>query len=571
MTERASSHEDVSADAMRALLLLGIDPVGLGGAVLRASAGPHRDQWIAVLKSALPRDVIFSRIPPHVGRDRLTGALDVAATLAVGKPVMDAGILRSSHGKILILASAERLATEHAALIANAMDEGEGFTILAFDEGIEDDEFVPALLVERVAFVLNLDHEDPLDPVNLPDLLKARALYPRVKISDAHLNALAEIATAFGVISVRPLLFATRVAKANAAMVLRTEVHDEDLGVAARLVLAPRATRFPVPEQAEQREQDDKPQNENSGDGEDDMANADQLADQLIEAIKASLPEGLIDGLDHALLARRAGKSGVKSRSEQAGKNRGRPVGARRGDPRHGARLHLVKTLRAAAPWQSLRRKSSPQRDGLYVSRDDLRVWRFKEKRETTAIFVVDASGSAALYRMAEAKGAIELLLADCYVRRDQVALIAFRGQSADILLPPTRSLQRAKRALSDLPGGGGTPLSQGIEAALRVADQVKRTGGVPLVVFLTDGRANIARDGTPDRVKAREDSLQAAKSIRARGLSAMVIDLSDQRQGAAHELSSVMAAHYLPLPHADAARISRVVDHAMKSEGARA
>lgn len=570
MTESASSHEEFSADAMRALLLLAIDPVGLGGAILRASAGPHRDAWVECFKQAVPPATAFSRVPPHVGRDRLTGALDVTATLAAGKPIMDQGILRTSHGKILILASAERMVTENAALIANAMDDAAGFSILAFDEGMDEDERAPAMLAERVAFVLNLDIGAPLDTPEFPDLSQARALYPRVTLSDAHLAALAELATALGIVSVRPLLFATRVAKAHAALASRNNVDDEDLNIAARLVLAPRATCFPQAVE-DQPQDNDTPPPESPGDGEEDIADADQLADQLIDAIKASLPEGLIDALDHALLARRAGKSGVKSRSEQAGKSRGRPVGAKRGDPRQGARLHLVETLRAAAPWQRVRHLASPKRNGLQVTRDDLRIWRYKEKRETTAIFVVDASGSAALHRMAEAKGAIELLLADCYVRRDQVALIAFRGTTADILLPPTRSLQRAKRALSDLAGGGGTPLSQGIEAALRVADQVKRSGGVPLVVFLTDGRANIARDGTADRVKAREDSLQAAKSLRASGLSTMLIDLSDQRQGAAHELSAAMAAHYLPLPHADAARISRVVDHAMKQEGARA
>lgn len=570
MTERQPSREDHGADAMRALLLLAIAPFNLGGAVLRGSAGPHRDQWLECFKHALPRDISFSRLPPNIGRDRLTGALDVAATLACGKPVQDPGILRSSRQKILLLTSAERMSTENAALIANAMDEEWGFAVLAFDEGIEDDEYAPELLAERVAFILNIDLGDPLDQHAVPDLTRARALYQRVKISDQHLSALAEMAIAFGVKSARSLLFATIVARANAALSSRQTTDDDDLIVAARLVLAPRATRFPA-QQEPQSDRDQSPQPENPGEGDTDVVTPDQLADQLIDAIKASLPEGLIDQLDRALLARRAGKSGVKSRSEQVGKSRGRPVGARRGDPRHGARLHLVETLRAAAPWQTLRRKTAFKRDGLCVTRDDLRVWRYKEKRETTAIFVVDASGSAALHRMAEAKGAIELLLADCYVRRDQVALIAFRGQSADILLPPTRSLQRAKRALSDLPGGGGTPLSQGIDAALRVADQVKRAGGVPLAVFLTDGRANIARDGSADRVKAREDSLQAAKFIRLAGLSAMVIDLSDQRQGAAHELSTAMAAHYLPLPLADASRISRVVDQAMTQEGARA
>ena len=104
----------------------------------------------------------------------------------------------------------------------------------------------------------------------------------------------------------------------------------------------------------------------------------------------------------------------------------------------------------------------------------------------------MDASGSSALHRLAEAKGAIELLLASCYVRRDRVALVAFRGQSAELLLPPTRSLVRAKRSLASLPGGGGTPLAAGIDVSLLLADAVQRRGGTPTIVLLTDGRANV-------------------------------------------------------------------------------
>jgi magnesium chelatase subunit D len=118
----------------------------------------------------------------------------------------------------------------------------------------------------------------------------------------------------------------------------------------------------------------------------------------------------------------------------------------------------------------------------VLVRRDDFRVQRLRERRETTTVFVVDASGSAALHRLAEAKGAIELLLAECYVRRDRVALIAFRGRpgaaGAELLLPPTRSLVRAKRSLADLPGGGGTPLAHGLDAARALAEDVSRRGG---------------------------------------------------------------------------------------------
>jgi magnesium chelatase subunit D len=180
-------------------------------------------------------------------------------------------------------------------------------------------------------------------------------------------------------------------------------------------------------------------------------------------------------------------------------------------------------------------------------------------------VFVVDASGSAALHRLAEAKGAVELLLAECYVRRDRVAVLAFRGPGAELLLPPTRSLARAKRSLSALPGGGGTPLASGIEAAAELAAQLARQGDTPTVVLLTDGRANIARSGAPGRAAANEDALAAAQRFALAGLSALLIDTSPQASEAAQTLAQAMGATYLPLPHAGAEGLSRAVQLASR------
>jgi magnesium chelatase subunit D len=239
---------------------------------------------------------------------------------------------------------------------------------------------------------------------------------------------------------------------------------------------------------------------------------------------------------------------------------RGRPAGVRRGEPRGSARLNVVETLRAAAPWQRLRRGGRPAPARVEVRRDDFRVSRLKHRAQTTTLFVVDASGSAALHRLAEAKGAVELLLADCYVRRDRVALLAFRGRGAELLLPPTRSLVRAKRSLAGLPGGGGTPLAAGIEAAAALADGVRRRGETPIVIVLTDGRANVARDGTHGRARAEEDAIAAARAVCAAGVTTLLVDTSPQPQPLARRLATEMGASYLPLPHADAAALSRAV-----------
>jgi magnesium chelatase subunit D len=224
-------------------------------------------------------------------------------------------------------------------------------------------------------------------------------------------------------------------------------------------------------------------------------------------------------------------------------------------------RLNVVETLRAAAPWQPLRRretKAGPTR--VQVRRDDFRITRFKQRNESAAIFVVDASGSAALHRLAEAKGAVELLLADCYTRRDHVALIAFRNRTAELLLPPTRSLTRAKNSIMGLPGGGGTPLAAGLDAALALAEAVKRRGQTPAVVLLTDGRANIARDGTPGRGKAGEDALHAAAVLRLAAVTSLVVDVSNRPHPAAEKIAQAMGGAYLPLPRADAQALSTAV-----------
>ncbi len=195
---------------------------------------------------------------------------------------------------------------------------------------------------------------------------------------------------------------------------------------------------------------------------------------------------------------------------------------------------------------------------------EDFRTVRYRHKRGTTTIFVVDASGSSAMQRLAEVKGAIELLLADCYVRRDSVALIAFRGLHAEIVLPPTRSTARAKRRLTGLPGGGGTPLASGLDAGGALADQVRRKGQSALVVLMTDGRANVSRDGTAGRARAMEDALDAGRRLFAAGVQALAIDTSPPSRRdetpATRLIAEAMHARYVKLPVADPALVNVAV-----------
>ena len=235
-----------------------------------------------------------------------------------------------------------------------------------------------------------------------------------------------------------------------------------------------------------------------------------------------------------------------------------------------GARLHLVETLKAAAPWQRLRRMARADAGGepprLEVRRSDFRIIRFRHRSQTLTIFVVDASGSSALHRLGEAKGAVELLLAECYVRRDQVALIAFRGRGAELVLPPTSALARAKRMLAGLPGGGGTPLAAGLDAAAVLADAARRKGQTPILTVLTDGRANVAADGSGDRGRAEADAIDAARRIRASGFAALLIDTAPRPDERTRRLGAELGARYVALPQANAAGLSRIIQEAVRT-----
>jgi magnesium chelatase subunit D len=284
----------------------------------------------------------------------------------------------------------------------------------------------------------------------------------------------------------------------------------------------------------------------------------------LLEAVRAAIPDDLLARLLAAGAAAK-GAQGAGAGSDRRSHRRGRPAGTMRGTAREGARVDLIATLRTAAPWQPLRRQlPGAAADRVLVRADDIRVKRFRQRAERVVIFVVDASGSTALARLAEAKGAIELMLGQAYVERQQVALIAFRGTGAEILLPPTRSLVMTKRRLAGLPGGGGTPLAGGLRAALELALAARRRGLVPHLAMLTDGRANVALDGSPGRGRAQEDALRLAQAVRYAGVPGLVIDTGNRPSEQARAIAAAMVATHLPLPRADARALSAALDSAL-------
>lgn len=583
------------SDAVTAAQLFAVDPVGTGGVLLRSRAGPVRDRWLAMMRAALPPEQPYKHLPLHIADGRLLGGLDLSATLLAGRPVAERGLLSEADGGVLVVAMAERLQSSTNVYLTAAMDahetavERDGlslrmparFGVVALDEGLED-EFSPAGLRDRLGFHLDLDQfawrETDDFPISLDDIRAARARLAHIKVESEQIEAVCTAAAALGIISLRAPLLAIRAAKASAALFDRTKIEQDDITLAARLVLAPRATIFPQQEQPDQADEPPPPEppppeddNQDNNDQEQQTPDIDKALDEVIlAAVKAAMPPGVLEAM-RASAGRARARSAGKAGELQKSKKRGRPAGSIRGELRDGSKLNVIETLRAAAPWQPLRRRQAEGRNGsaprILVEKDDFRIARFKQRTETITIFVVDASGSAALHRLAEAKGAVELLLADCYVRRDQVAMISFRGTIAEILLPPTRSLARAKRSLAGLPGGGGTPLSAGLDCAFMLADSIKRKGQTPTVIVLTDGRANIARDGAPGRPQAEEDAKSSARQFRVAGISSVVIDMSPRPGPQAEAFAKEMDARYLPMPHADATVLAQAVTAATRQD----
>ncbi len=570
--------------AVHTAALAAIDPLGLGGIALRAGHGPVRTRWLALLRSLLPDGTPWRKLPLNIADARLLGGLDLAATLQAGRPVMERGLLAEAEGGMVLLVMAERAPARLAAHLAAALDSDRSPALVALDEGASDDERTPPALLDRLAFHLDLTWvgaREPEGDAPTPDAIAAaRDRLPRVQAADAVVEALCGTAAALGVASVRAPLLALRAARAAAALAGRDTVSEADAALACRLVLAPRATVLPVagpPPEAQEPEaqaEDSAPSSPQPEEqpGADNDPTPGAMGDILLQAARAAIPAGLLAQLQSTAPRRAARTPPGVAGAAQAGR-RGRPAGIRPGDPRGPDRINLIETLRAAAPWQRLRGEAGPRLDtspgldtrpGLHnrlqIRRDDFRVTRLVQRAETTTVFIVDASGSLAFNRLAEAKGAVELLLAECYIRRDRVAVVAFRGKSAELLLPPTRSLVRAKRGLAGLPGGGGTPLAAGIDAGFLLADAIRRRGGTPSLVLLTDGRGNVAQDGRGGRERAQADAMQAARAVRRAGMAALLVDTSPRPGPAGQLLAAEMGARYLPLPYANAAALTQAV-----------
>jgi len=618
----------VGLDAARqALLLLAVDP-GLGGVVIGAGVGTGKSTLARAFARLLAeRDderaagdagaaglappARLVELPVGVTEDRLLGGIDLEATLARGERAHRSGLLARADGGLLYADGVNLLDDSTVNHMLAALDSGlvrverEGVSAVeparfALIATYDPAEGAPRRhLLDRVGLIVaplslspagpraevlrrNLRADDGLraawgeeDDLIHAMVLAARAALPAITIRDDQVAQLAQAALALGVEGHRADIFATRAALASAALAGRDEVEAEDLERAVRLVLLPRATRAPQfadeaqppqPEPAqpppqEERRDDEPPDEEQPPAPPDEELSVEDL---VLSALDAEVPP---DVLETAFTVRRSGRSG--SRGSTSGR-RGRHIRSVPGTPAQG-RLDVVATLRAAAPWQGARRREAGGRRevAVHLRGDDLHIKRFRSKAGTLFCFVVDASGSMALHRMRQAKGAVSALLQQAYVHRDQVALLAFRGEGAELLLPPSQSVELAKRALDVLPTGGGTPLAAALLAGFQVAEQARARGiHRTTLVLITDGRPNVPLRADPalDRQARAEQARQEVQTLSARlraaGVGAVVIDTqrSYVSRGEAQQLAAWLGGRYVYLPQGRGDQIAQAV-----------
>lgn len=568
-------------DAQLAAALVAIDPCGLGGVCVRSAPGPVRDVWTKQFFSLFADKLVQRKLPVSASEDNILGGLDLALTLREGTPVFSKGLLSEVDGGVLVAPMAERMPPATAALVANTIDQGfvaversgvsrhdpSRFACLLYDEGLDGSEQPPELLRERVAFQIDL-HAVSVRCASTfrysdEGVRNAKARLADIHISSDMLGSMNNASLSLGVFSLRTLNFCRLAARACAALRGSAEVDENDVEHAVCLVYGPRLSPdFSPPDKAEQPPPEPPQHNDTQDDQPENLADAEAFEQMLVEAARSTALGRVFDPSPPPVRRNASISTSGKSGALVASKYKGRPRGAGKGNPRDGGRLDLIATLRAAAPWRKSRGGSEKDRLPIYL--EDIHIKRFTARADSVVIFAVDASGSSAMHRMAEAKGAVELLLSDCYTRRDHVALIAFRGDKAELILPPTRSLLRVRRTLGAMPGGGGTPLAAGIAAAAILAETEKRKGKTPFVVILSDGRGNISMAGEGDREAAGEDAVKAARRLRALGCPVLFFDTSTRPSPRAKALSDEMGGAYRPLPYADSMTVSNDVKQAI-------
>lgn len=560
------------------------------------------------------RKIPLVDLPLGATEDRVTGALDLEEAIKQGKKALQQGLLAAAHRGILYIDEVNLLHDHIVDIILDASAMGmniverEGISLAHPSEFIlvgtmnpEEGELRPQLLdrfglcvevgapseVELRLNVLKLRErfDDNADLFMhtyrseqeqlVRNIAEARRRLVRVRISERMLRLCSQLSREAFTAGHRADITMHKTARAIAAIDGREEVREEDVRAAAELVLLHRTRMAPPPppppepehdhdhdHEQEQDESDEQPQEEpppqpsEEGRYEEDQAEESQpeakdskeSRSQLNPVIETVFPVGSPFRVKSFPTKRdrifRKG-SGRRTRSRTVLKT-GRYVKSRQDD--HPSDLALDATIRAAAPYQNRRQKDDV---AVAVERSDLRQ-KVREKRiGNLIVFVVDASGSmGAGKRMIETKAAVLSLLLDAYQKRDKIAMVAFRGIEADVLLPPTNSVELAYKLLEELPTGGKTPLSHGIALGYQILESQLRKDPhtCPIIVLISDGKGNVSLSGG----KPLPEAIEMAATIREDGrIRSVVIDVEKPgliNFGLAREISSHLGGLYFKI-----------------------
>ncbi len=551
-------------------------------------------------------------LPVSTTEDRAVGTLDIEHAIKKGEKRFEPGVLAAAHRGILYVDEVNLLddhivdvLLDSAAMGVNTVErEGVSYShpasfILVGTMNPEEGELRPQLL-DRFGLCVDIEgiHEAPArvdvikrrqgyenDPeqfasewqeseIELCDrIVNAKNLHPQVQISDDMLELIAQICIDMHVDGHRADITMMKTATTIAAYHDRTAVTEEDVKEAAELVLSHRMRRKPFEEQTDyqdkldeslnkqkekqqekEQEQEKQPehsehkeqpgqqeQNEqNSEDDEDKQEVPDASSEITFEMDEPYQVKHLSPG--HDKMNRKGSGRRTKTRTDSRS---GRYVKSTIPHEKT-SDIAFDATFRAAAPHQLNREK-----DGMAIAirQPDIREKVRERKIGNTILFVVDASGSmGAQQRMSAAKGAILSLLIDAYQKRDRVGLIAFKGNSAELILPPTSSVELARKYLQNMPTGGKTPLPHGLMKGYEVIQSELRRDpdAYPFFILISDGRANVCLHGE----SALEETLEIASHIKAEGIHSTVIDteVGAIRFGFARQISDALGARHLKL-----------------------